>query len=404
MERLNKREDESLLSYFKRVTDNRVEYDLDYAEWAKIVCDKEYSSDNARKAFYVIKPMLERIDDAIIENISDTKVLNELEVLKLEIEKERKKRQAVNVEINRNLRVVARNELIQEDIIKAIEKLKPLDIPVDIYRTPTDKEGIVVISDSHFGKTAIIKGLKGEVINEYNEDVFTKRMEKLLEECVIISKKEGIEKLNILLTGDLIDGILRATQLQKLQYGIIDSTMRFAEYISAWLNRISEYVYCDVYYCLGNHSQIRPLGSKNGEFEDENVERIIMWYLKSRLAANNNISIIDNDGDFIYFNCLGLNIMASHGEERNLETAIKDYMLLYGEKIDLFIGGHLHTTENKSIGINRNGLSDIEFCRVKSICSVDDYSMKLRKSSSAGTSYFVIEEGRGKTITYDIKL
>ena len=194
------------------------------------------------------------------------------------------------------------------------------------------------------------------------------------------------------------------TQLQKLQYGIIDSTMKLAEHLSNWLNELSYYVSIDLYSCLGNHSQIRPLGSKNGDFAEENMETIILWFIKNRLQNNHNIHIIDNDSDFIFFNCCGINVMASHGEERNLEQAIKDYMLMYGEKIDLFIGGHLHTTENKSIGISHKGMSDVEFARVKSICSIDDFSTKLRKSSSAGTSLFIIEQGKGKTITYDVNL
>ena len=49
-------------------------------------------------------------------------------------------------------------------------------------------------------------------------------------------------------------------------------------------------------------------------------------------------------------------------------------------------------------------MSDVEFARVKSICSIDDFSTKLRKSSSAGTSLFIIEQGKGKTITYEVNL
>jgi hypothetical protein len=228
-------------------------------------------------------------------------------------------------------------------------------------------------------------------------------MYDLLNRAISISKKENISKLNITLQGDLIDGILRMSQLTKLQYGIVDSTMRFAEFISNWINELSNHVYCNVYYTLGNHSQIRPLGSKNGDFSDENMEKIIIWHIKTRLENNPNVKINDNNSDFIFFNCLGINVMGSHGEERNLEQAVKDYKMIYGEDIHLFLAGHLHSKETKSIGINGD-LSDIETIRVKSICGIDDFSMKLRRSASAGATYLVIEEGQGKTIEYDIKL
>ena len=408
MQELKKKDSESKFEYIKRLVYGKLKdktIDNDYVEIAPYLFGVELSSCECRKRMYGVLNILEQLEGEVLSNITDEQLLDELTMKTLELKKERQKNQTINAQINKNLRRVARNEMTQDLIIEAIEKLEPLTFPKPIItRENPIQEGILPISDIHFGKECVIRGLKGEIINEYNEEVYKRRMNVLLEEAIRIAKKEQLGKLNILLTGDLIDGILRMTQLQKIQYGIIDSTMRLAEHLSAWLNELSKYVKLDLYFCLGNHSQIRPLGSSNGEFAEENMEKIIIWYLKSRLESNSNINLIENDSDFIYFNCLGLNIMASHGEEKNLESAIKDYMLLYGEKIDLFIGGHLHTKENKSIGINNTGLSDIEYCRVKSICSIDDYSTKLRRSSGAGTSLFIIEQNKGKTITYDINL
>lgn len=406
MQELKIRENESRLQYIKRLVYGKLKdktIDCDYTEIAPYLFGIELNSHECRKRMYGALNILEQIDADLISN-SDEEVLDQITMQKLELEKERKKNQTINLEINKNLRRIARNELTQDAIIDAINKLEPLNLPIINVRKENYKEAILPISDIHFGKKCEIKGLKGEVINRYDEEVFENRMNELLSESVSICEKESITKVNILLTGDLIDGVLRMTQLQKLQYGIIESTMKVAEFLSNWLNELSKYVNINLYHCLGNHSQIRPLGSKNGDFAEENMETIIMWFIKNRLSENHNIEIIENESDFIFFNCNGINIMASHGEERNLEQAIKDYMLLYGESIDMFIGGHLHTTENKSIGISHKGLSDVEFCRVKSICSIDEFSTKLRRSSSAGTSLFVIEQGKGKTITYDINL
>lgn len=406
MQELKIRENESRLQYIKRLVYGKLKdktIDCDYTEIAPYLFGIELNSHECRKRMYGALNILEQIDADLIST-SDEEVLDQITMQKLELEKERKKNQTINLEINKNLRRIARNELTQDAIIDAINKLEPLNLPIINVRKENYKEAILPISDIHFGKKCEIKGLKGEVINRYDEEVFENRMNELLSETISICEKESITKVNILLTGDLIDGVLRMTQLQKLQYGIIESTMKVAEFLSNWLNELSKYVNINLYHCLGNHSQIRPLGSKNGDFAEENMETIIMWFIKNRLSENHNIEIIENESDFIFFNCNGINIMASHGEERNLEQAIKDYMLLYGESIDMFIGGHLHTTENKSIGISHKGLSDVEFCRVKSICSIDEFSTKLRRSSSAGTSLFVIEQGKGKTITYDINL
>ena len=64
---LRKRTDETQWQYVKRITDNRKEYDMDYSEWAKAICDYYFSSDNGRKAYYIVKPLLEQLDDEIFK-------------------------------------------------------------------------------------------------------------------------------------------------------------------------------------------------------------------------------------------------------------------------------------------------------------------------------------------------
>ena len=50
-----------------------------------------------------------------------------------------------------------------------------------------------------------------------------------------------------------------------------------------------------------------------------------------------------------------------------------------------------------------NGNRDIEYIQCPSIIGIDDYSLKL-KTSNAGAKVMVIEEGKGRTITHNIKL
>ena len=69
---LRKRTDETQWQYVKRITDNRKEYDMDYSEWAKAICDYDCSSDNGRKAYYIVKPLLEQLDDEIVNFVIQT--------------------------------------------------------------------------------------------------------------------------------------------------------------------------------------------------------------------------------------------------------------------------------------------------------------------------------------------
>jgi predicted phosphodiesterase len=213
----------------------------------------------------------------------------------------------------------------------------------------------------------------------------------------------NLKHFNIYNLSDSIAGILRMSQLQSLQLGIVDATIGFADFLAAWLNKLSEYITIDYYAVNGNHNEIRPLGSKKGDFPHENTERIISWYLSNILKNNPNIIVHENHLPINYTNILGVDILAVHGQdEKNLENSIKDYSNMYGENIDILLTGHLHNNFEKTINIGKNG--NIEIIQSPSIIGIDDYSTSLKKSSRAGSKFFIIEEGIGRTWTKNIHL
>lgn len=399
MSSIERRENESLLGYYKRIIDNRKEYDLDYAEIGNIILgDTKYSSDNVRKAVYLIKPMLENLENERIDSLEDNDVIVEQKEILRDIKIERNKLRVEKQEVDKLFRDYSRVDLRFDKVNDAINNLKPLDIPNPIIISEGYKEGVLPITDQHFGKNVLVKGLKNEIINEYNEEIFADRMEDLLNKVISICDKENINKIHTLFLGDAIEGMLRQSTLMQLKNGMIDQTMQYAEYMANWLNKLSQYIKIDIHYTLGNHSEARVLNCKSGDFPQENMERIIMFYLKTRLNDNPNIDFLENETGFIYCDVLGYKILGSHGHEKDLERALKDYSRMYREDINMLITGHLHHSFSQEIGV------DTEIVRVRSICGIDDYSMKLRRMSNAGTSLMVFEEGIGKTITYDIKL
>ena len=60
--------------------------------------------------------------------------------------------------------------------------------------------------------------------------------------------------------GDFNDGILRVSQLMKLRYGVVDGTIKYADFISNWLNELTKYVRVKYQSTNGNHSELRMLG------------------------------------------------------------------------------------------------------------------------------------------------
>lgn len=406
---LRRKEGESELDFHKRVIYGKLVdktlNDMDYRELSTYAYDKEYSSDVARRMFYGSRNTLDLIENDRVENISDVYMLKEIEEKKLELKKERMKLNTLRTITNRDLRETARIELYLEQLKEAIENIKPLYTPNKEnynFDAKEDKVGLLGISDVHFGKIVEIKDLKGNIINRYNEDVFKNRMDKLFWEIRNIIIKEKLEKIVIYNLSDCIDGILRISQLKNLQYGIIDSVIKFSEFIAEWLNTLSNYIAIEYYQCWGNHDEIRLLTGKKGDFPEENVGRLIMEFLELRLKDNKNIIIHNDNNPYIFSNILGMNIFGFHGECKNLNSALKDLQMIYKEDIDLLLAGHLHNNNLNTVGMGQFG--DIQTIRISSLCGIDDYSMKLMKSASAGSNLFIIEKDKGKTITYDINL
>ena len=315
------------------------------------------------------------------------------------LEKERKKIQTEKIEYNRWLREEAREELIAEHISDAIRELPKLDVPNIIAPNQNMRTGILAFADPHYGKDLCIKGLFGETLNEYSPEIFEQRMWNLLSQTVQICNKEGFNELNVYDLGDEIEGCLRVAALMKLRYGVIESTVRYGHFITEWLNELTKYV--RVKYQMvkdSNHCQLRMLGEPKNTFKDENISYIIADKIMDRLSDNPNFEFAQNPTGYIFDQVAGYNVFGYHGEGKALEQAIKDFSRTYKVNIDYLIGGHKHHKLSSNVGIESDVIS------IPSIIGIDDYSLSLNKTSDPGATLFILEEGKGNVIEYNIKL
>lgn len=326
-------------------------------------------------------------------------MIDENKRLKREAEKELKKVQSEKLEYSRWLREEARDELIKEHIIEAIQNLEPIQVPSPTHPSPQDKSYVLCYSDPHYGTEFTIEGLFGEVINQYSPEIFEKRMWELYNRTKKIIEKEKISTLHIYDFGDSIDGMLRVSQLWKLRYGVIESTMRYAEFISTWINEFTKIVNVRFQMVIdANHSQLRLLGQPKNTFKDENMSRIIMWFIKERLKNNPNLEIIENPTGLIFDNHVKYNLLGSHGEHRSMAEAISKFSQIYKVPINYLLGGHTHHNEYKEVG------KDIDVITIPSIIGIDDYSMSIQASANPAAKLLCFEEGCGKSLEYYIKL
>lgn len=316
---------------------------------------------------------------------------------------ERQKMRDLSKQVNDIYRCESRSELLRETISEAIANLPEVVVPFTPILKGKDKTLVVTLGDLHYGAKIKVEGLMGETINEYDSNIFEERMWKLLSEVEEICDKESISEVAVFFVGDLIDGMLRQSQLMKLQYGVVESTMRLSEFLAQWLNSMSEHAMVSVCAVSGNHSEIRPLGSKKGEFEEENLEKIILWYLEERLSLNDAVMIQSEVKKMHLVEIRGYNFLLIHGDgAKKIEQIARDTVNLYGKQIDFFVCGHIHREQDIPSGVTADGNSTI--IRVPSICGVDSYANGKGYGGRPGAVATVIEEGYGRRCVYPIKL
>ncbi len=247
-------------------------------------------------------------------------------------------------EISELCRAQSRSEALRDAVVQAAKEMPQLSVEIRENARPVgDRTLVLCIADSHYGAEWTVRGLRGEVMNRYTPEVFCSRMEELLEYTRDILEKENIGDVQLLLCGDSLDGMLRNSQLMKLRWGVVESCMRYSEYLAQWISELSKDAAVSVCGVDGNHTETRSLCSKRGEFPGENLEKVIFWFLSERLRDNPRVLVDPVTEQQKHLSVQGFNLLLTHGTDiRNMENAAKQAMLLYGERIDYLICGHKH--------------------------------------------------------------
>ena len=379
------------------------ELDMDWEEVANIINrefranEDEYRVSSAyRKPYQQAKRFYE---SGVFESLTGDEYVEQIRESTRELEKEKIKVQTEKLELYRWKREDARDELMAEKFIAAMLQMPEVTFPeYKCDRVFGSRSAVLAFGDEHYGADLRILGLRGEVINEYSPEIFEERMQNLLTQTIDTVKREQITDLHVFSMGDFTDGILRVGQLMKLRYGVIEGTVKYANYITYWLNELSKHVTVHYQMVFGNHSELRFFNQKKGSFSDENTGLFVRELIKARLDGNPNFSMTVNPTGLIFDTIEGYNILGIHGEVRNMETALKDFSMTYSTPIDILIGGHMHHYKGETVGVDK------EVVNVPSIIGIDSYAISLNKTSRPVATFLVIEEGKGISIEYKIKL
>ena len=389
-------------AYRIRLYKNKELYGLNNEEIGKL-CNKAFGVDwtesahrkktqNYLKGYNDAKEELGTVDQQLQNMIDENKRA------KREVEKELKKLQTEKLEYNKWLREEARDELIADKICESIATLSSLHVPKYIKPIHNTHAYALVFGDEHYGAEFELKGLFGDILNSYSPEIFEERMWDLFNQTVEIIQKENIDTLNVLSMGDFSDGCLRVSQLMKLRYGVIEGTIKYADFMCNWLNELTKYARINFQMTNGNHTELRMLGQPKGTFTEDNMGKVVSEFIKTRLKDNCNFTYIENPTGYIYAQLACHTILGIHGEVKNMENAIKEFSKIYSVPIDYLLAGHLHHSRIEEVGVNS------EVINVGSVMGFDGYSLSLRRTANASAKLLIFEQTKGKVCEFTLKL
>lgn len=386
--------DETEPSYVYRMCKNKDigVYDLTWKNVGDILnqeLDTEYTESKFRKEYQAMERGIEMITS---KNAETDDQLEEMKLLKMELEMERKKVQTESIYYNRILREHSREEMLFEkvsDAIKSVELNVPEFKPLKLQKN--NEEWLLGFSDIHAYKYF------ESITNKYNKEILERRMNQLMAEVIDKIDVNNISKLTILNGGDSFEGILRSSALQSLELGVIETVVEFQRWLLEWLNQLSKHVEIKYIHLISaNHSETRPLGTRAGQFPKEDLEIVVANYIYDMCKNNPRIEVVIPNDAFALFNIAGYEFIAHHGHGvKNKRSYIERMSRKLRVFIDYGIFGHLHHGEIKTID---EGLdNDCEIIGLPSVIGTDGYADSLLEGAKPSALLFRFEEGKGRT-------
>lgn len=370
--------------------------DLDWCDIVELL-GLDYNPDSLRKSqdspfggLAVYKEMQKRIINSGDKELKKTlkSDLQELQKIKYSIADERA---ALNKLIREQSRIDFVKELAKE-CVGAMPPLQPktVDFSDNMYRS---NALVVALSDFHYGLEI------SEYNNQYNVEIFYKRLEYLLSRAIEEIECNGnIRNVIVLGIGDFIAGLIHNVIRVESRETVVQQVVAVSEALINFLYRLSCYVPVDYYDCVGNHSRL--FEDKDNCLSKESFDVLIHYILKQRFIDDKDVTIYDytiNEriGEFDAFN---KKYAFVHGDGFNINTLAKDLSAMTKHFYEGIFIGHIHhlfIEEQNGTLVISNG----------TFAGNDEYANKINKSSVPSQNMFIISD-RGiediKTIKLDI--
>ena len=323
-------------------------------------------------------------------NTDDESFSNKMEALFKERQKTRDEWTAYRRAMREDARVDSLKEVIASTVSK-LNAVEPVKFDGDFLSYSSDLEAVLMISDLHIGVDC------DNFYNKYNVEVARERVQKLINETIKYCNTFHIHKLNVVNLGDLVHGIIHTSARIEQGVDVIDQVMIASEILATALNQLQHSAPVVTYRsCIDNHSRV--IADKHQAIEEENLSRLIDWYLEERLKGTSVIFENDNIdlgmGKFELLN--GKKIMFAHGHQDTINTAFQHFVGATREYIDYVLLAHWHTEKMKTyqgLKVYVNG----------SIVGTEQYALSKRLFSEPCQTLLIFNDNDVINISINLK-
>lgn len=249
------------------------------------------------------------------------------------------------------------------------------------------------LSDWHYGMFC------DNIFNTFNPEICVERVDRLLDEATERLQLHDVQKLHILLMGDFCHGAIHTTARVESREMVVDQVMHVSELLAETISELADVVdEVEVYSTYGNH--MRTVQNKKDSQHDDNMEKLIPWWLSERLQYESNVKI-HSANEFIFFRSCGINVVAVHGDLDTVnQFGVMSNTLFskkYGATVDYAIMGDKHHAES----MEQYG---IETTIVPSLCGTDNYAHGKRLYSNPAQKLLILKDNCGVDAEYNIKV
>lgn len=335
----NEMEDE----YIFRVCDMKDELGYTWEEVADVLnkeLNYEFTSSKYRKSYQYFQKMFE----ANKHKYLDGELVSEIDTRQDDLYKQEVRTRDWLNEKRKVLRDEARIEILKDAIREPIQDLPRLEVKPVKFDGENKKEAILTLSDWHYGE--IVESF----FNNYNEDIFLKRINYLTQEVIRYCEINNVAVLNVLNLNDLISGNIHVCNRVAESVDSIQQVKYVSEALACMLNEFANNIsYVTYRSSTDNHSRLNKKYDEH--IEKESLTKFIDWWLEERLKDTNVIIKHDNLSDDIGWITLfnHKNVFFSHGHNDSIVNSISDYSLSTGVRADYVILGHFHADREMAI-------------------------------------------------------